>query len=262
MPRIVSAADAVKVIPDNAVVAVNSSSGLNCPDAVLKALGERFDQHGSPRNLTMLHPIAAGDMFGIRGVEHIAKRGLIGRIIGGSYPSGPSTSEPPMIWQMLGADEMPAYNVPSGIMFDMMREAAAKRPGVITKVGLDTFVDPDHEGRDAPGDAPEQRHEVGAHDTIGVTLVAQRHERPFEQRLDRLTLVVGDRLAAEQPVLEPPPSRMTGPVDSGERVVHQRLHRRPVGGLHEYRRAQDLVDLSVVGQTRCTRKHVLHAAMV
>ena len=102
------------------------------------------EQH--PRNLTMLHPIAAGDMFGIRGVEHIAKPGMIGRIIGGSYPSGPSTSEPPRIWQMISANEIPAYNVPSGIMFDLMREAAAKRPGVITKVGLDTFVDPDHEG--------------------------------------------------------------------------------------------------------------------
>jgi len=146
MPKIVSAAEAVKAIPDGAVVAVNSSSGLNCPDAVLKALGERFTAESRPRNLTMMHPIAAGDMFGIRGVEHIAKPGLIGRIIGGSYPSGPSTSEPPMIWQMLGANEMPAYNVPSGIMFDMMREAAAKRPGVITKVGLDTFVDPDREG--------------------------------------------------------------------------------------------------------------------
>jgi acyl CoA:acetate/3-ketoacid CoA transferase len=146
MPKIVSAADAVKVIADDAVVAVNSSSGLNCPDAVLKALGERFGQDGSPRNLTMIHPIAAGDMFGIRGVEHIARKGLIGRIIGGSYPSGPSTSDPPMIWQLLGANEMPAYNVPSGILFDMMREAAAKRPGVITKVGLDTFVDPDREG--------------------------------------------------------------------------------------------------------------------
>lgn len=146
MPRIVSAAEAVKIIADGATVAVNSSSGLNCPDAVLKALGERFVQENHPRNLTMLHPIAAGDMFGIRGVEHIAKPGLLGRIIGGSYPSGPSTSEPPMIWQMLSANEMPAYNVPSGIMFDMMREAAAKRPGVITKVGLDTFVDPDREG--------------------------------------------------------------------------------------------------------------------
>ncbi len=146
MPKIVSAAEAVKAIPDGATVAVNSSSGLNCPDAVLKALGERFAAEKAPKNLTMLHPIAAGDMFGIRGVEHIAQKGLIGRIIGGSYPSGPSTSEPPKIWQMITANEIPAYNVPSGIMLDMMREAAAKRPGVITKVGLDTFADPTQEG--------------------------------------------------------------------------------------------------------------------
>lgn len=146
MPKIVSAAEAVKVIADGAAVAVNSSSGLCCPDAVLKALGERFDREAHPRGLTMLHPIAAGDFYGVKGVEHIAKPGLIGRIIGGSYPSGPSSAEPPRIWQMLGADEMPAYNVPSGILFDMMREAAAKRPGVLTKVGLDTFVDPDRDG--------------------------------------------------------------------------------------------------------------------
>ncbi len=145
MPKIVSAADAVKIIADGAIIAVNSSSGLGCPDAVLKALGERFDQEQHPCNLTMLHPIAAGDMFGIRGVDHVAKTGMIDRIIGGSYPSGPSSSEPPRIWQMLGANEIAAYNVPSGIMFDLMREAAAKRPGVITKVGLDTFVDPDHD---------------------------------------------------------------------------------------------------------------------
>ncbi len=146
MPKIVSAAEAVKAIADGSAVAVNSSSGLCCPDAVLKALGERFDREAHPRGLTMLHPIAAGDFYGIKGVEHIAKPGLIGRIIGGSYPSGPSSAEPPRIWQMLGANEMPAYNVPSGIIFDMMREAAAKRPGVLTKVGLDTFVDPDREG--------------------------------------------------------------------------------------------------------------------
>ena len=146
MPKIVSAAEAVKVIADGATVAVNSSSGLCCPNAVLTALGERFDREQHPRNLLMLHPIAAGDMFGVKGVENIAKPGLIGCIIGGSYPSGPSTSEPPRIWQMITANGIPAYNVPSGIMFDMLREAAAKRPGVITKVGLDTFVDPDHQG--------------------------------------------------------------------------------------------------------------------
>jgi propionate CoA-transferase len=146
MPKIVNAADAVTAIADNATVAVNSSSGLGCPDAVLKALGERFAREGHPRNLSMLHPIAAGDMYGIKGVDHIAKPGLIGRIIAGSYPSGPSSAEPPLIWQMLGTNQLAAYNIPSGIMFDMAREAAAKRPGVLTKVGLDTFVDPDREG--------------------------------------------------------------------------------------------------------------------
>jgi acyl CoA:acetate/3-ketoacid CoA transferase len=146
MKAIVSAAEAVRHIADNAVVAVNSSSGLGCPDAVLKALGERYAGEAHPRNLTMMHPIAAGDMFGVKGVDHIANSGQIGCIIGGSYPSGPSSSEPPRIWRMLLADEMPAYNVPSGIMFDMIREAAAKRPGVLTKVGLDTFVDPGRDG--------------------------------------------------------------------------------------------------------------------
>ena len=146
MPRIVSAQDAVRHIPDGAVVAVNSSSGLNCPDAVLQAMGERFEAENQPKNLTMIHPIAAGDMFGIKGIGHISRPGQIARIIGGSYPSGPSSSEPPLIWQMITGNEIPAYNVPSGIIFDLMREAAAKRPGVITKVGLDTFVDPRNEG--------------------------------------------------------------------------------------------------------------------
>ncbi len=148
MPKIVTAAEAVKLIPDGATIAVNSSSGLCCPDAVLKALGERFDREGHPRGLHMLHPIAAGDMFGIKGIEHLAKpgAGMLASIIGGSFPSGPSTAEPPKIWQMITANEIPAYNVPSGIMLDLLREAAAKRPGVITKVGLDTFVDPVNEG--------------------------------------------------------------------------------------------------------------------
>src|SRR6202046_4808539 len=47
---------------------------------------------------------------------------------------------------MISGDAIPAYNVPSGIMFDIHREAAAKRPGVLTKVGMDTFVDPVREG--------------------------------------------------------------------------------------------------------------------
>ena len=145
-PTVVSADAAAALIPDGAIVTVSSSSGLGCPDAVLAAIGRRFDTEGHPRNLTTLHPIAAGDMWGIKGVDHIAKPGLLARILGGSYPSGPSSAEPPAIWKMVTGNQIPAYNVPTGILFDMHREAAAKRPGVLTKVGMDTFVDPAREG--------------------------------------------------------------------------------------------------------------------
>lgn len=146
MGKHITPAQAAALIPDGAVVSVSSSSGLGCPDLMLKAIGERFEATGHPRDLTTLHPIAAGDMSGIKGVDHIAQKGLLKKIIGGSYPSGPSSAEPPLIWQMIGNEEVAAYNVPSGIMFDMHREAAAKRPGVLTKVGLDTFVDPERQG--------------------------------------------------------------------------------------------------------------------
>ncbi|AKO95967.1 Acyl CoA:acetate/3-ketoacid CoA transferase [Marinovum algicola DG 898] len=146
MTKIVTPETAAARIPDGAVVTVSSSSALGCPDRMLEAIGTRFDSEGHPRDLTTIHPIAAGDMYGIKGVDHIAKDGLLARILGGSYPSGPSSKPMPEIWKMVVEDRVAAYNVPSGILFDMTREAAAKRPGVLTKVGLDTFVDPHREG--------------------------------------------------------------------------------------------------------------------
>lgn len=146
MSKVVSASEAVARIADNAVLTVSSSSALGCPDLVLQALGARFDAEGHPRNLTTLHPIAAGDMYGVKGVDHIAKDGLLTRILGGSYPSGPSSKPMPEIWKMIVEERVAAYNVPSGILFDMTREAAARRPGVLTKVGMGTFADPIRQG--------------------------------------------------------------------------------------------------------------------
>ncbi len=146
MSKLTAVEAAVARIPDGAVVTVSSSSALGCPDKVLWAMGERFGREGHPRDLTMLHPIAAGDMYGVKGIDHIARDGMISTVIAGSYPSGPSSLPMPEIWRMIVEDRVAAYNVPSGILYDMHREAAARRPGVFTKVGLDTFVDPLREG--------------------------------------------------------------------------------------------------------------------
>jgi propionate CoA-transferase len=135
-----------ELIPDGAVVTVSSSSGLGCPDAALRSIGSYFIEKGRPRGLTTLHPIAAGDMYGIPGIDHLAQPGLLKRIIAGSLPSGPSSMPSPKIWQMIIDNQVEAYNVPSGILYHLHRESAAGRPGVLTKVGMDTFVDPRRNG--------------------------------------------------------------------------------------------------------------------
>jgi propionate CoA-transferase len=93
-----------------------------------------------------VHPIAAGDMYGVKGIDHIARPGLLRKVIAGSYPSGPSSAEPPLIWQMIEREEVEAYNFPSGVIYQMHRTAAAKQPGVFTQVGVDTFIDPRLQG--------------------------------------------------------------------------------------------------------------------
>jgi len=144
---VLSGESAAKLIEDGAVVTISSSSALGCPDFVLKAIGERFDKESSPKNITAISPIAAGDMYGVKGIDHISKKGLISKIIAGSYPSGPSSLEPPLIRQMIANEEIDAYNLPSGVIFQMHRAGASRQPGVLTKVGMDTFIDPRISGR-------------------------------------------------------------------------------------------------------------------
>ena len=143
---VLSPTEAGALIPDGAVVTVSSSSGLGCPDTVLRGIGERFAATGSPAGLTTVHPIAAGDMAGIKGIDHLVRPGLLRRVIAGSYPSGPSKAEPPLIWQAIESDALEAYNLPSGVLFQMHRAGAARQPGVLTRVGMDTFVDPRQTG--------------------------------------------------------------------------------------------------------------------
>ncbi len=141
-----TAGEAAELIPDDAVITVSSSSGLGCPDAVLRAIGERFAATGSPKRVTSINPIAAGDMFGIDGIDHLAQPGLLDKVIAGSYPSGPSKMTPPKVRQLIDENAIDAWNLPSGVIFQMHAASSARQPGVLTKVGLDTFIDPRRQG--------------------------------------------------------------------------------------------------------------------
>jgi propionate CoA-transferase len=143
---VLTGAEAARLIPDSAVVSVSSSSGLGCPDAVLEAIGQRYEETGSPANLTTMHPIAAGDMYGIKGIDHLCRPGQLRRVIAGSYPSGGSKLDPPLIRELIHTDRIQALNIPSGVLFQMHRAVSTGQPGVLTEVGLGTYADPRLEG--------------------------------------------------------------------------------------------------------------------
>ena len=157
---ILTAEEAAQLVPSGATVTVSSSAAQLVPDKVLAGIGARFQATGEPKGLTMLFPVAVGDSFGTVGMDHLAHVGLIKRLIGGSYVNGPASKPPPKIYAMILNDQVEAYNLPLGVLMHLHRDIAARKPGVITKIGLGTFVDPRDRGGRMNGVTPPDLVEV------------------------------------------------------------------------------------------------------
>ncbi|TML22263.1 MAG: acyl CoA:acetate/3-ketoacid CoA transferase [Actinobacteria bacterium] len=131
-----SAAEAVARIGTGATVAVTGSGGgVLEPDALLAALEQRFLSTGTPRGLTFLHAFGLGDRDR-RGTNRFAYEGLTRRVIGGHWTWSPRMME------LAGRGAIEAYVWPAGAISLLLREIGARRPGLVTRTGLHTFVDP------------------------------------------------------------------------------------------------------------------------
>jgi len=144
MTRILAAEDAVACIPDGATVASVGVIGWITPDRLLAALGARHARTGSPTGLTFFFPVGTGDAIGIKGMDHVARRGLMKRIVSGSYinPVDPRSGERPALMRLIRDNAVEAYSWPIGATMHWLREVARRSPGYLTRVGLGTYVDP------------------------------------------------------------------------------------------------------------------------
>ncbi|NMH98462.1 acyl CoA:acetate/3-ketoacid CoA transferase [Pseudonocardia acidicola] len=137
--KTVTADEAVRLIRDRDAVVIGGFLGACFPEELTLALEARFLETGRPRELTVVSPVAAGDLRG-RGLDHLAREGLLRRAVGGHFAAAPAMQK----LAVEGAIE--AYNLPLGCLSQLFRDIAAHKPGTLSRVGLGTFVDPRHGG--------------------------------------------------------------------------------------------------------------------
>ena len=138
--KFISAEDAATLVDDgDAVLISGSGGGHSVPECLLAALGNRFRNQGVPRNLTAISVVGVGDRISL-GADHLGQKGMTSRSITSALIDSPS------LMKMAANDEIEAYTFPQGVLSQLMREMAAGRPGLITKPGLNNYVDPRQPG--------------------------------------------------------------------------------------------------------------------
>jgi propionate CoA-transferase len=127
-------------VPDGATLIIGGSgAGHALPQLFIDTLADMYATEGSPKDLTTVRVVGIGD-FADRGFSQLALPGLMRRTIGSNIGNEPRLGE------LVEKGEIEAYSFPQGVLSQLCREIAAGRPGLVTTVGLDTYVDPRHSG--------------------------------------------------------------------------------------------------------------------
>jgi propionate CoA-transferase len=140
--RVVSAEEAVRLIPNGATLAIGGTGAVLEPDLVLAALERRFLATGEPRDLVNVNPMCPSDRPGVGGLNVLAHDGMLRRVIGGSFLA----KRHPRLIQMILENQIEAYNLPMGTLVQWFTAVGAGKPGLVTRVGLGSYVDPRIEG--------------------------------------------------------------------------------------------------------------------
>lgn len=140
MAVFMTAEEAVKLIKNGDTVATSGFVGMGHPEEISKAVEKSFLETGEPRDLTLTFGASQNDGKSNWGLNRWAKEGLLKKVVSGHWGL-----QPDMI-RLAVENKIEAYNLPQGVMMHLYRAIAGKKPGILTHIGLKTFVDPRETG--------------------------------------------------------------------------------------------------------------------
>jgi propionate CoA-transferase len=133
--KVISAQDAIARVNNGDVVATTGFVQSCIPEMLHAALEKRFVDTGAPRDLTLIMCAGAGDSKGL-GTGRLHHEGLLKRVIAANFGRMPKVAEAAQNNKIQG------YNLPQGVISKLYRTCASGQPGLFSKVGLHTYVDP------------------------------------------------------------------------------------------------------------------------
>jgi len=127
------------LIKDGATISTSGMGLAGWNEEMAIAIEKRYLETGHPQDITLLQACSQGD-WDKKGTTHFGHVGLIKRWIGAHIGASPN------LVKLVEENKIEAYNLPQGVITQLWREIAAKRAGILTKVGLGTYIDPRLEG--------------------------------------------------------------------------------------------------------------------
>jgi propionate CoA-transferase len=133
--KVISAEQAIALVKDGDVICTTGFVQSCIPEALHAALEKRYVETKAPKGCTLIMCAGAGDSKGL-GTGRLHHEGLLTRVIAANF------GRMPKVAQAAQENKITGYNLPQGVISKLYRSCAAGSPGLFTKVGLHTYVDP------------------------------------------------------------------------------------------------------------------------
>lgn len=139
MSKVIDYREAAKLVKDGDVVAVTTFGLGGLPEQMLVGIKERYAEEKHPANITFMSSCGIGNGQPGRGADHLLEEGLMKRAIMGHVGSSPG------MVQAIIDNKYETYLMPQGVFTQYYRTLASRKP-YLSRVGLNTYVDPRIEG--------------------------------------------------------------------------------------------------------------------